>query len=40
MSNLICEYCNKGYTTKVILLKHQKTTKKCLEIQNKLNREC
>ncbi len=39
MSNLICEYCNKGYTTKAILLKHQKTTKKCLEIQNKLNIE-
>jgi hypothetical protein len=39
MSNLICEYCNKTYSSKSSLNNHQKSTKKCLEIQSKLNKE-
>ncbi len=38
MSNLICEYCNNTYSSKSSLNNHQKTTKKCLEIQKKLNK--
>ncbi len=37
MSNLICEYCKKSYSNKSSLNNHQKTTKKCLEIQKKLS---
>jgi len=39
MTTLFCEYCKKGYTSKSVLVKHQKTTKKCLDIQKKLNVE-
>lgn len=34
---LTCNFCDKLFTTKYILLKHQKTTKKCLLIQNGIN---
>lgn len=37
MSKISCPYCNKEYTNKTVLLKHQTTTKKCLEIQKSLN---
>ena len=30
-----CEYCKKKYMSKYILERHQKTTKKCLELQGK-----
>jgi hypothetical protein len=29
-----CEFCNKDFSTKNILIKHQKTAKYCLKIQN------
>ena len=32
-----CEYCKKIYNNKYTLEKHQRTTKRCLEIQQKLN---
>ena len=38
MSNLICEYCNNSYSSKSSLNNHQKSTKKCLEIQKNLNK--
>ncbi len=38
MTNLICEYCNKTYSSKSSLNNHQKTTKKCLDIQKSLNK--
>ena len=31
--SITCEFCNKTYASKYILLNHQKTTKKCLQIQ-------
>jgi hypothetical protein len=31
-----CQYCNKTFTSKYTLLKHQKTTKRCLELQHKI----
>ena len=31
-----CEFCEKEFTTKYVLLNHQKTTKKCLDKQAKL----
>ena len=34
--SVVCEYCKKSYNSKYILLKHQKTTKKCLKIQESL----
>ena len=34
-----CEYCNKKYTTKGNLVKHQRTAKYCLEIQEQINGE-
>jgi hypothetical protein len=34
--SIICEYCKKEYNSKYILTKHQKTTKKCLQIQEQL----
>lgn len=34
--SIICEYCKKEYNSKYILAKHQKTTKKCLKIQEQL----
>ncbi len=39
MSKISCPYCNKEYTNKSVLLKHQTTTKRCLEIQKSLNIE-
>ena len=36
MPSIICEFCNKNYSSKSSLNNHQKTTKKCLEIQNKI----
>jgi hypothetical protein len=36
MSNLICQYCQKEYSSKSNLLKHQSTTKKCLDLQKSL----
>jgi hypothetical protein len=34
MSNSFeCEYCNKSFTIKYNMLNHQKTTKKCIELQ-------
>ena len=33
--NLTCTFCNKTYSTKSNLNKHQKTTKSCLLLQNK-----
>ena len=34
MSNSFqCEYCNKTFTIKYNMLNHQKTTKKCIELQ-------
>ena len=32
-----CEYCKKEYNSKYILQKHQRTTKKCLKIQEEIN---
>ena len=32
-----CEYCNKTYSSKGALNKHQKTAKYCLQIQKDLN---
>ena len=34
---MICEFCKKEYSTKYSLLKHQKTTKKCIEIQKQMD---
>ena len=34
-----CEYCKKDYTTKGNLVKHQRTAKYCLEIQEKIHGE-
>jgi predicted nuclease with TOPRIM domain len=31
-----CEFCDKDFSNKYILLNHQKTTKYCLDIQSKL----
>jgi hypothetical protein len=40
MSNLFeCCYCNKSFTNKYNMLKHQKTTKKCINLQKILNNE-
>ena len=39
MTNIICEYCNKTYANKSTLSTHQKSTKKCLEIQKNLNKK-
>ena len=33
--NVVCQYCMKAYSSMYTLLNHQKTTKFCLEIQNK-----
>jgi chromosome segregation ATPase len=38
-TNLICEYCNKTYANKSTLSTHQKSTKRCLEIQKNLNKK-
>jgi len=38
MSGIICEFCNKTYSSKSSLNNHQKTTKKCIEIQNKMSK--
>ena len=37
-----CEYCKKDYSSTASLLNHQKTTKRCIEIQRQLllNSEC
>ena len=32
-----CQYCNKNFSSKCNLTKHQKTTKKCLDIQAKIH---
>ena len=32
-----CEYCNKTFVSKSVLIKHQKSAKYCLKIQNKNN---
>ena len=32
-----CQYCKKNFTTQGNLIKHQKTTKYCLQIQNDIN---
>lgn len=37
--SLRCEYCEKTFSTKSSLKKHQTTTKKCLEIQIKINKK-
>lgn len=37
MSELLCQYCQKEYSSIPVLIKHQKTTKRCLEIQKKMN---
>jgi len=34
-----CEYCKKDYTTKGNIVKHQRTAKYCLEIQEKIHGE-
>ena len=34
MSEFKCQFCNKNFSTKYNLLNHQKTTKRCLAIQN------
>jgi hypothetical protein len=39
MTNFICEYCNKTYANKSTLSTHQKSTKRCLEIQKNLNKK-
>jgi len=39
MSTIICEYCKNTYSSKSSLNNHQKTTKKCLEIQKSLNKK-
>jgi len=39
MTNFICEYCNKKYSTKSTLSTHQKSTKKCLDLQKKVKVE-
>jgi len=36
MDNFICQYCNKEYSNKSNLTKHQTTTKKCLNIQKSM----
>lgn len=36
MDSLICQYCNKEYSSKSNLIKHQTTTKKCLNIQKSM----
>ncbi len=36
---IICEYCSKSYANKSTLSTHQKSTKKCLEIQKNLNKK-
>ncbi len=38
MSSIVCEYCNKVYSSKSSLNNHKKTTKKCLDIQKSLNK--
>ncbi len=38
MASLICEYCNKTYSSISSLNNHKKTTKKCLDIQKNLNK--
>ena len=35
---MICEYCNKEYSNKGNVGKHQKSSKKCLKIQNNLHK--
>ena len=35
--SFICQFCEKVLASKYILTKHQKTTKKCLDIQNQIN---
>tara|TARA_B110000261_G_scaffold55348_1_gene65208 strand:+ start:753 stop:1598 length:846 start_codon:yes stop_codon:yes gene_type:complete len=37
--SFICEYCTKELTSQVSLQRHQKTTKYCLKIQQKNNKE-
>lgn len=39
MSSFICQFCNKTLTSKQILTNHQKTTKRCLEIQKNIDQE-
>ncbi len=39
MENNICEYCLKEFSSKVNLLKHQKTVKSCLKLQGKKESE-
>ena len=39
MEKFICEYCKNIYSSKSVLIKHQKTTKKCVEIQKNINKE-
>ena len=34
---MICEHCKKNFSNKYNLIYHQKTTKSCLDIQNKKN---
>ena len=34
-----CEFCNKSFTTKIVLKTHQKTAKYCLKLQNKKSEE-
>jgi hypothetical protein len=34
-NNMTCEFCNKTFSTKSNLVKHQTKTKKCLKMQNK-----
>jgi hypothetical protein len=38
MSSIICEFCNKTYSSKSSLNNHQKTTKRCIEIQKSMNK--
>ena len=37
MSEFICQFCNKKFSTKYTLATHQKTSRKCLETQNKVD---
>ena len=34
--SIVCEFCEKEFINKYTLSKHQNTTKKCIDIQNKL----
>ena len=39
MENNICNFCSKEFSSKVNLLQHQKTVKKCLKLQGKEEKE-